>query len=65
MAARCINCANMWTLTDGNYAVAWSPDGKSIVALNKTGNDANGLRSRLLRLILSLAPKERSQQALA
>jgi serine/threonine protein kinase len=27
----------------GNYAVAWSPDGKRIVALNKSGNDSSGL----------------------
>ena len=44
----------------GNYAVAWSPDGKRIVALNKSGNDPTGLPvSLLLKLILSVVPKER------
>ena len=34
----------------GNYAVAWSPDGKRIVALNKAGNDANGLDVSLIEI---------------
>lgn len=33
----------MGSTSTGNYAVAWSPDGKRIVALNKAGNDASGL----------------------
>jgi serine/threonine protein kinase len=34
----------------GNYAVAWSPDGKRIVALNKAGNDASGLGVSLIEI---------------
>jgi Tol biopolymer transport system component len=34
----------------GNYAVAWSPDGKRIVALNKSGNDASGLPVSLIEI---------------
>jgi eukaryotic-like serine/threonine-protein kinase len=34
----------------GNYAVAWSPDGKRIVALNKAGNDASGLPVSLIEI---------------
>ena len=34
----------------GNYAVAWSPDGKRIVALNKSGNDPTGLPVSLIEV---------------
>jgi eukaryotic-like serine/threonine-protein kinase len=34
----------------GNYAVAWSPDGKRIVALNKSGNDSTGLPVSLIEI---------------
>jgi len=34
----------------GNYAVAWAPDGKRIVALNKGGNDASGLNVFLIEI---------------
>ena len=34
----------------GNYAVAWSPNGKRIVALNKAGNDATGLGVSLVEI---------------
>ena len=34
----------------GNYAVAWSPDGKRIAALNKSGNDASGLPVSLIEI---------------
>jgi len=34
----------------GNYAVAWSPDGKRIVALNKSGNDPTGLPVSLVEI---------------
>ena len=34
----------------GNYAVAWSPDGKRIAALNKAGNDPPGLPVSLIEI---------------
>ena len=34
----------------GNYAVAWSPDGKRIIALDKAGNDASGLPVSLIEI---------------
>jgi Tol biopolymer transport system component len=33
-----------------NYAVAWSPDGKRIIALNKAGNDTSGLPVSLIAI---------------
>ena len=38
------------TVTGGNYAVAWSPDGKRIAAVSKTLNDANGLPAMLMEI---------------
>jgi eukaryotic-like serine/threonine-protein kinase len=37
-------------VTGGNYAVAWSPDGKRIVAAKKTLNDPNGLPAALIEI---------------
>jgi serine/threonine protein kinase len=36
------------TVTGGNYAVAWSPDGKHIAAVRKTLDDPNGLPATLI-----------------
>ncbi len=50
----------------GNYAVAWSPDGKRIVALNKSGNDPTGLPVSLVEIDpLSGRTKNDCRQALA
>jgi serine/threonine protein kinase len=38
------------TVTGGNYAVAWSPDGKRIAAVSKTLNDTNGLPAALVEI---------------
>ncbi|HKR85131.1 MAG TPA: hypothetical protein VJS37_13320, partial [Terriglobales bacterium] len=38
------------SMATSNYAVAWSPDGKRIVALNKSGNDPNGLAVSLIEI---------------
>ena len=37
-------------VTGGNYAVAWSPDGKRIVAPKKTLNDSSGLPATLIEI---------------
>jgi serine/threonine protein kinase/WD40 repeat protein len=37
-------------VTGGNYAVAWSPDGKRIVAPRKTLNDPSGLPATLIEI---------------
>jgi serine/threonine protein kinase len=37
-------------VTGGNYAVAWSPDGKRIAAARKTLNDPNGLPAALIEI---------------
>lgn len=37
-------------VTGGNYAVAWSPDGKRIVAARKTLNDPSGLPAALIEI---------------
>ena len=37
-------------VTGGNYAVAWSPDGKRIVAAKKTLNDPSGLPAALIAI---------------
>jgi eukaryotic-like serine/threonine-protein kinase len=37
-------------VTGGNYAVAWSPDGKRIIAARKTLNDPNGLPAALIEI---------------
>lgn len=37
-------------VTGGNYAVAWSPDGKRIVAPRKTLNDSSGLPATLIEI---------------
>jgi len=38
------------SMATANYAVAWSPDGKRIVALNKSGNDPDGLPVSLIEI---------------
>lgn len=38
------------SMTGGNYAVAWSPDGKRIAAPDKSFNDANGLPATLVEI---------------
>jgi eukaryotic-like serine/threonine-protein kinase len=43
-------CEYVASTSTGNYAVAWSPDGKRIVALNKAGNDASGLGVSLIEI---------------
>jgi Tol biopolymer transport system component len=38
------------SVATSNYAVEWSPDGKRIAALNKTGNDPAGLGTALIEI---------------
>src|SRR5581483_7585675 len=38
------------TISGGNYAVAWSPDGKRIAAVSKTLNDPHGLPAEFIEI---------------
>jgi serine/threonine protein kinase/Tol biopolymer transport system component len=46
------------SFTTSNYAIAWSPDGKRIAALDKTINDPNGLLVGLIEIDTNTGAKK-------